>query len=94
MAGMIILSTVIVTFMVRSTLNNAKRKNIHSVYIKIFLNHMQMLLITASFDLDWPPQVESLLKASGPITESSGEIVSFDCFMDTRDPDSILKYSF
>ena len=44
--------------MIRSTLQGAKEKNnVTSIFIKILLNHMQLILLTASFDFEWPQQV-------------------------------------
>jgi len=41
--------------MIRSTLAGASQlKNVQSVYYKILLNHMQLIMLTASFNLNWP----------------------------------------
>jgi len=89
---------VVVCLMVRSALNNATKKNVHSVYIKIFTNHAQMILITASFNLSWPSQVTSLFSAVAPISETSTSIFAFDCFMDPNSgkdlTDLDYKYNF
>ena len=53
-----------------------------------------MLLITASFDLDWPDQVLLIFNLAAPIREITSAIVSFDCWMDTRPLDTIDFYSF
>lgn len=72
------------SFLIKGTLANAKKDNTHSVFNKILMNHMQMLLITASFDLDWPEEVNDIFELAAPIKEVTNAIVSFDCFMDTR----------
>lgn len=42
-------------FLIRSTLNGAKaKKNISSIYTKIVMNHLQLILLTSSFNLKWP----------------------------------------
>ena len=47
--GVVILAGV----MVRATLNSAVRpKAMHSIYLKIFVNYIQLVMLTASFDLD------------------------------------------
>jgi hypothetical protein len=38
-----------VCYMVHSTLKSATKKNLSSVYVKIFTNHLQMISITSSF---------------------------------------------
>lgn len=42
-------------FMIRSTLQGAKSKNnLTSIFFKIMMNHLQLVLLTASFDFKWP----------------------------------------
>ena len=82
--GLLIATVIAVVFLVKSTLGSALKKNIHSVYFKIFLNHLQMLLITASFNLDWPSRVQEFFSSTAPAAETSESIISFDCFLDDR----------
>ena len=43
-------------FLVRTTLKGAVSKEANSsVFNKIIMNHLQMLIITSDFDMDWPP---------------------------------------
>lgn len=65
--------------MIRSTLAGAlQRKNIQSVYIKILMNHLQLIYLTASFDFDWPERVVDLFETSEPVAQVSSQILSFD----------------
>jgi predicted outer membrane repeat protein len=74
-----------IAIMVRSTLAGAlQRKNIQSVYIKLLMNHLQLILLTASFDFDWPSKVTKLFSTTEPVAQVSSQILSFDCFLDTR----------
>jgi hypothetical protein len=42
-------------FLIRSNLQSAgKAKNYLPVFIRILMNHFQLLTLTASFDLEWP----------------------------------------
>jgi len=50
----------LVLYLVLSTIKSATEDNTSSIYIKIMLNHLQMLLITSSFDLQWPDAVKSI----------------------------------
>ena len=52
------------------------------------MNHLQLILLTASFHLDWPSKVAAMFKTAEPVAEVSEQIVSFDCFIDTRDQDA------
>ena len=47
--GIMIAAIGAVGYMVRGTINSAGKKNTHSVYFKIFLNHLQLLGICAAF---------------------------------------------
>jgi len=65
--------------MVRSTLSGAlQRKNIQSVYIKILMNHLQLIVLTATFDFDWPSQVLAIFDTTEPAAQVSSQILSFD----------------
>jgi len=70
MTGYIIILIAGVYFLVRSTLESQTKKQIHSVFIKILLNHMQMIFITSSFDLDWPDAVINFLNSLAIIVEA------------------------
>lgn len=55
LAGIFLFLTVGLCVTIRGTLKGAVAKqNTNSVFTKILMNHMQMLLITADFDMDWP----------------------------------------
>lgn len=74
-----------IVIMIRSTLSGAlQRKNIQSVYIKLLMNHLQLLILTASFDFDWPSAVLKIFETSEPVAQITTQILSFDCFLDQR----------
>ena len=84
---LLICLAVIIVFVItiRSTLAGAlQRKNIQSVYIKILMNHLQLLTLTSSFNLKWSSNVNDLLRFFKPATEVSTQIISFDWFLDQR----------
>ena len=62
--------------------------NIQSVYIKILMNHLQLILLTASFDLNWPDEVVKYFESTEPVAQVSQQILSFDWFLDRRNGDS------
>ena len=53
---LIVLCMVIgVTLMVKSTLASAnKPQALHSVYMRIFVNYLQVIMLMISFQLQWP----------------------------------------
>lgn len=53
---------IVIAIMVRGTLSSArKKKEAYSIYFKIFMNYVQLVVLTASFKLNWPDEVQSLL---------------------------------
>ena len=53
-----------------------------------------MLLITASFDMNWPEDVKTIFNLAAPIAQITSSITSFDCYMESRDSSSIDPYNF
>ena len=46
-----IIALVVIVFVIRSTFKGAiEKKNVTSIYFKIMMNHLQLLLLTASFN--------------------------------------------
>ena len=74
-----------IVFIVRSTLSGAlEKKNVQSVYIKLLMNHLQLLVLTASFDLRWPDNVSSFFNSSESVAQVTTQFISFDWFLDQR----------
>jgi hypothetical protein len=85
LTGILILATICIGLIIRSTLAGAiQRKNVQSVYIKILLNHIQLIVLTASFDFDWPSSVVSIFETTEPVATVATQVLSFDCFLDQR----------
>ena len=53
--GIIIAFAIAISMLVKSTIAAASKPVIHGVFIKILLNHMQMIFIVSNFDMKWPP---------------------------------------
>jgi len=84
--GLFFVLIVAIVILIRSTLQGAfEKKNYLSVYLRIFLNHMQLLILTASFDFQWPNAVKEMFKSAAPVAEASTQFISFDCFIDSRE---------
>ena len=68
-----------IMLIIRSTLQGAlQKKKIQSVYMKIMLNHLQLIILTASFDLDWPQKVSRFFESTEPVAHVSQQVISFD----------------
>jgi hypothetical protein len=75
----------VVVIMVRSTLKSAsKPKELHSVYIKILANYLQLVLLLSSFNLNWPSLVKSLLSSQETAGSATDQLFSFDCFLQSN----------
>ena len=57
------------------------KKSNTSVYLKMLTNHLQLVLITLNFDLDWPSEINELNNSAKPLADVSSRIISFDCFL-------------
>ena len=78
----VLLATLVIVFFIRVTLSSmkAKKSNV-SVYLKILTNHLQLIVITLNFDLDWPTQVSQVNDSAKPFADVASRIISFDCFL-------------
>ena len=76
---------VAVVYLVRSTLQGALQKqNYTSIYLKILMNHLQLIFLTTSFNFNWLDQVISFVNTVKSAATVSDQILSFDCFLDPR----------
>lgn len=84
--GVLFIMIFCVFLLVKSTIQeeNQKKRQTHSVFIKILMNHMQMILITTSFNMKWPDELINFFKQISIVVEAQKAIVAFDCFLDTR----------
>jgi hypothetical protein len=58
MIGLTILVIIIIAMMIKSTIANATKKNMnYSAFVRILMNHFQMLVLTSSLDLNWGANV-------------------------------------
>ena len=71
--------------LVRSTINSAySLKSLHSIYIKIFTNYLQMILLTTKFNLLWPSYVLQLFNAQQTIATATDQVYSLDCYFTNK----------
>ncbi|CDW85128.1 UNKNOWN [Stylonychia lemnae] len=78
-----------VVILIRVTLNGAGDvRNITSVYQKILLNHIQLILLTSTFNFKWPDIVMEFFKTSRTVGEASDQIFSVDCFLNSKEQSS------
>ena len=79
-----VLVAVLVVLVWATIKSSRKRSSNAGVYIKIGMNHIQLLVLTSTLNLDWPPQVQSMFNALKPVSSIDSELISLDCFFETR----------
>ena len=80
--GVLLLAIAVIVIFIKVTIASTKSKKSNvSVYLKIFTNHIQLIAITLSFELDWPTQVSQVKHSAKPLADVSSRIISFDCFL-------------
>lgn len=83
--GLIILLFLALAMIVRSNLQSTRGgRSFISVFVRIMMNHFQLLTLTATFDLEWPSQLTAFFKGLVPISEVSTQFISIDCFIEQR----------
>ena len=80
--GVLLLAIAVIVVFIKVTIASTKSKKSNvSVYLKIIANHLQLIVITLSFDLDWPSQVNQVNDTTKPLADISSRLISFDCFL-------------
>ncbi|TNV88113.1 hypothetical protein FGO68_gene1765 [Halteria grandinella] len=74
---------IIVVLLVIANLSSAsKEKNNLPVYLRILLNHFQVLSLVVSFNFEWPQKILEFYKDLKIVTDAQSQVLSVDCFID------------
>ncbi|TNV87911.1 hypothetical protein FGO68_gene12525 [Halteria grandinella] len=85
---------VFLIILITSNLNSPlKEKNYLPVFLRILLNHLQILTLSGTFDLNWPDQLLSFYRNIQPFGEASSQILSIDCLLNTQNAQQLLGIS-
>ncbi|CDW71577.1 UNKNOWN [Stylonychia lemnae] len=85
LSAIILVILVVVIFVIRTTLSGAMDKsNVVSIFMKILLNHFQLIMVTASMDFHWSQQILDFFSQTKKVATFSTQIFSVDCFLDDR----------
>lgn len=88
MAVFCIILLLIAVLMIASSIRSAtKPKSLLSIYIKIFMNYLQLVLAATAVDLNYPKQYLDFSKGQGKVGSVDDQVFSFSCYFDN--PDSI-----
>lgn len=75
----------LIVFLIYSTLKGAmNKKSITNIFMKILLNHFQLIMVTATFDFSWTDKIKSFFTGSKEIATAPAQIFSFDCLLSRR----------
>ena len=68
--------------LVKTTFTSAfSPKSLHSIYIKIFTNYLQLVFIVIQLDLEWPPYVIEFFNIQRTTASLSDHLFSIDCYI-------------
>ena len=69
-------------WLIRATLQSTKQQRSEfSVLFKILANHLQLVALVLTFELDWPESVKTFSALAQPVADVASRIVSIDCFV-------------
>jgi len=90
----LLLFLAMVGFVVRSTLINCVNgKGLHSVYLRIFINHMQVLGLISRLDIKWDVPVNYVTSAISSVSNVQAATFSYDCVVQDAFPDTPLYFA-
>ncbi|CDW90561.1 UNKNOWN [Stylonychia lemnae] len=70
------------------------KRNIISIYSKILMNHLQLIMLSAQFNFQWPKEVADFYSFASPVSQVSQQIISIDCFVQNQVYDENQKVKF
>lgn len=90
LVGLLFLGIIALSVLVYSSLTRVDaKKNFLPIFIRTLLNHLQLLVLTAKFELEWPSQIKQFFQIFGSVSEVSTQFISFDCLIyDSQDDPS------
>jgi predicted outer membrane repeat protein len=82
LAGIMIGVALACGVLVKSTLSTAyEPKLLHSIYIKIFTNYLQLIVLTTQLNLAWPSFVYVLFNTQKSAANVTDQVFSVDCML-------------
>ncbi|OMJ89203.1 hypothetical protein SteCoe_8680 [Stentor coeruleus] len=82
LTGWMVFNVLTIVVLTASSINDAfKEESITSIYFKIFMNYLQLVTLTISFELNWPWLVKQMFYYQNRASGSLNQNYSFDCFL-------------
>jgi hypothetical protein len=69
--------------------HDIKTKAAHSTIKRILLSHVQIIMLSLSLNVPWPPLIKDLMTALSAVSSVSQHVARVGCFVDTEEP--VLK---
>ena len=80
-----------VVLFVKFTISSAlSQRSPFSIYLKVLINHLQLVFLTSSFDLSWPDQVNAFYEQTRPVASVGDQILSLDCLLAHSSKNSLI----
>jgi len=81
-SGIILAVLIACAIIVRSSLKTAyEPKQLHSIYIKIFANYLQLIVLTTQLNIEWPSFVLTLFNTQKSAASATDQLFSVDCML-------------
>ncbi|CDW91193.1 UNKNOWN [Stylonychia lemnae] len=68
----------------QSIIGVQEAKNVTSIYLRILLNHFQLMILTSSFKFQWSEEIQNLFSITENLGQISTQLFSIDCLLDKR----------
>jgi hypothetical protein len=91
--GLVAMVVIVLSVLVWFSLKTAKMPlSFHSIYLKIFANYLQLILLTTQLDLSWPSFVLQYIEVQQAAASVDQQVFSFDCYLDSTEGSSDQTY--
>jgi hypothetical protein len=90
--GMLTILALICGVLVWSSLHTAyESAAVYSIYLKIFVNYLQLVLLTTQLSLEWPSFVNELFSIQNSAGTLSDQFLNVDCYLGDSSNDDAYK---
>ena len=91
--GVLFLVMAALVWLIRATLQTtSQQRSEFSVLFKILTNHLQLVALVLSFELDWPDTVKTFSALAQPVADVASRIISIDCFVEAGGVETAYVY--
>mmetsp|Transcript_10585 Transcript_10585/g.20407 ORF Transcript_10585/g.20407 Transcript_10585/m.20407 type:complete len:511 (+) Transcript_10585:842-2374(+) len=90
--GLALISIAVSAVLVWTTMRTAHEpSSLHSIYLKIFTNYLQLVILATQLNLDWPDFVLDFFEKQKLASSVDQQLYSFDCYL-LKEDDSEEAY--